>query len=297
MASPQLEDGHVRVAHELYQAIARARLAGAPRACLDCIIAHTYGWGKKEAPISHHDFMEWTGYAIKSVRTSLTLLRARNIISSKNTRPVQWSLNKDYEGWLDGSTGVNSDDPTGGQLESWGGSTKMTPLRDNKDDPTGGQTIVNKKQEASTELSKNESSAGQTANAIVEHVMQIGLGGERPDDWAKQHKAALRLVKLGVTADQAREACQGMRELFECRDAPFDCYDLERKWSKARSAYKAIEIRTLEDKADREQAARVRRNRDEPRAAEPLYLGEIVASGPFSETVKRVEKQAEEQVQ
>ncbi len=275
MASPQLEDGHVRVAHELYQAIARARLAGAPRACLDCIISKTYGWGKKEAPITHQQFMDWTGYAPTAVRESLALLRSRRIVKSRNKRPVTWSMNKDYEQWLDGAHSAISDG---------GGGAIPNGL-----DSGGGATTEQETKEASTD-SPNGESAGQVANAIVEHVMQIGLGGERPTDWAKQHKAALRLVKLGVTAEKAEKACQGMRELFAFLAAPFDCFDLERNWSKARAAHKAIEIRKLEDKADREQAARVRRNRDEPRAAEPIYLGDIVASSPFNETIERVEK-------
>ena len=97
MASPQVELGHVRVAHDLYQALARLNIPHTLRACTDCIIAHTYGWGRTWAPIGRQHFAEWTRRSPAQCGRALKVLLTARIIETDNTRrPAQWRIQKDY---------------------------------------------------------------------------------------------------------------------------------------------------------------------------------------------------------
>ena len=61
MRSPQLENGHTRLANEIMEALCRFRIPGVERQVLDAIIRKTYGWHKKKDAISLSQFVEMTG--------------------------------------------------------------------------------------------------------------------------------------------------------------------------------------------------------------------------------------------
>ncbi len=117
MASPQLESGYARISHELLQAIARARLKPAPRAILDCIIAHTYGWKRKEAAISLDAFVAWTGYSQRTCRDAInSLARCRMITWRNHQKPRIFGVQKDYEKWKLPEHAANKVAGTSGKL-------------------------------------------------------------------------------------------------------------------------------------------------------------------------------------
>ncbi len=111
MASPQKEDGHVDIANEIMEALARTRIPGEARQVLDFILRKTYGWHKKEDSISLSQFEKATGLKRSNVCSSLKRLIEMNIIfkgsmerdttsPQRDTTPIQvYGFQKDFEEW------------------------------------------------------------------------------------------------------------------------------------------------------------------------------------------------------
>ena len=72
--SPQLEDGFIRIATEIWTALIAYRLSGEQRQCLDFIIRKTYGFNKKEDCISNSQFCNATGISKAHVCRALNAL-------------------------------------------------------------------------------------------------------------------------------------------------------------------------------------------------------------------------------
>lgn len=101
--SPQLEDGYIRIATEIWEALTRHRIAGEQRQCLDFIIRKTYGWNKKMDQISITQFEKATGLKRASVHRALKTLKFKNIITisnSANSQVLKYSFNKRYKLWV-----------------------------------------------------------------------------------------------------------------------------------------------------------------------------------------------------
>jgi phage replication O-like protein O len=105
MANPQLEDGHLRIANEVWDALARTRISGQCRQVLDVIIRKTWGFNKKRDAIALSQFSNATGLRKSHVSRAIDQLLKMNIIKrfrSPNigdTTPTTYSVNKDYATW------------------------------------------------------------------------------------------------------------------------------------------------------------------------------------------------------
>lgn len=102
MASPQLENGHVRIANELWDALAAYRIPGEQRQCLDVIIRKTYGFKKKQDAIALSQFVEMTGMNKPAVVRALNGLLSKKIIAiiKKDNAPAHiYEFIKDYNEW------------------------------------------------------------------------------------------------------------------------------------------------------------------------------------------------------
>ncbi|MDI6808285.1 MAG: replication protein [Candidatus Eisenbacteria bacterium] len=97
MASPQKENGHVQVANELFDALARMRIPGEQRQVLDVIIRLTYGWNKKDSKISYAEFVVRTGLQQGHVFRALKALEEHNLVKKSLTG---YRIQKDYGKWL-----------------------------------------------------------------------------------------------------------------------------------------------------------------------------------------------------
>lgn len=112
MASPQIEDGHVDIANEIVEKLARFQLSGTEYRVLWAIWRKTWGWHKKEDRIALSQFVKMTELKRRSVRRALESLVKKNIIV-KNFNRVKKApnsinylrFNKDYETW---ETGVKN---------------------------------------------------------------------------------------------------------------------------------------------------------------------------------------------
>lgn len=109
MASPQVENGHIKIANELWDALVKYRLPGEQMQCLMVILRQTYGWNKKIDAIALSQFVEKTGLAKSSVIRALKGLQDKQIITVyKNVNAVYknvnaiastYQINKDFQNW------------------------------------------------------------------------------------------------------------------------------------------------------------------------------------------------------
>ena len=108
MASPQLEDGHTRIANEILEAFCRIFPPnGSSARVLLAIIRKTYGWNKKEDRISISQIEEITGLSRRAVIYALQNLEVQRFITVQrqrgrgNVNQVNTvSLQKNYDLWV-----------------------------------------------------------------------------------------------------------------------------------------------------------------------------------------------------
>lgn len=101
MADPQVENGHVRIAFDLYEALTRSGLTGAQYAVMLAIIRESYGWSHKQACISRERFAELTGLDPRSVTRAIASLKEWKMISVKELvgKKNVYAIQKDWEKW------------------------------------------------------------------------------------------------------------------------------------------------------------------------------------------------------
>lgn len=100
-ATPQLEDGHTRIANELLEALLLARLTSRQWAVAMALVRKTYGFNKKTDDIGLGQLSDLTGLAKPHVSVAVRELEERRIISRKqgkfghimgiNKNHVQWA--------------------------------------------------------------------------------------------------------------------------------------------------------------------------------------------------------------
>lgn len=99
--SPQLEDGHTRIANELLEALLLARLTSRQWSIVMALVRKTYGYNKKTDDIGLVQLSDLTGLAKSHVSVAVRELEERRIISRKqgkfghimgiNKNHVQWA--------------------------------------------------------------------------------------------------------------------------------------------------------------------------------------------------------------
>src|SRR5215470_5896377 len=108
MASPQLEDGHTRIANKILEAIALVPMSARELKVVLAIIRRTYGWNTKTATITAYSIAELTGIDRTHASRTLKRLIDRKILIRDGD---SIGLQKDHDQW-EGAT------RTGGQTES-----------------------------------------------------------------------------------------------------------------------------------------------------------------------------------
>lgn len=104
MANPQVENGYIRIANELHEAIlAYPGLTGVDMKLIFYVIRQTYGWGKKKAQISYGEVSRACKIDRAGVMKSLLRLVDHNILFVQHTEGDRNAnivgLNKDFESW------------------------------------------------------------------------------------------------------------------------------------------------------------------------------------------------------
>lgn len=97
---PQLEDGYLRIANELFDAILRFRFTLKQQSVLLAIIRKTYGYGKKTDDVSASQIGELCGIARNHVTETLHQLAAMNVISlERGSYGMRVGINKHCRQW------------------------------------------------------------------------------------------------------------------------------------------------------------------------------------------------------
>jgi len=104
MASPQLENGYLRIANEVWDALTMSDLTGAEFSVIGWIIRLTWGWGKKECSLPIAELCTLTNRPRTSITDALRTLKEKNVIKSApgggRGNPSVLSFNKDWESWI-----------------------------------------------------------------------------------------------------------------------------------------------------------------------------------------------------
>ncbi len=100
MANPQIEDGYTRIANELLEAISLSKLNGSEHQVFWVIVRKTYGYQKKDDPISLSQFCLATRINKQNVCRALSNLITKNmIIKSDKDKITKYRIQKDYTTW------------------------------------------------------------------------------------------------------------------------------------------------------------------------------------------------------
>lgn len=98
--APDTDNGYVRLANGILQALALTDLTGAERRVLDVIFFKTYGFRKKTDKISLTQFEEFTGLPRRTITRSIDSLEKRNIIGTDTSLFItQYGFNKQISEW------------------------------------------------------------------------------------------------------------------------------------------------------------------------------------------------------
>ena len=96
MANPQKEDGHVDIANEIVEVLAKTYLSSYESQVLWAIFRKTYGWHKKGDWIANTQISKMTGIAESHISSTIKRLIQRKIIIRVDKK---LSFQKDYEKW------------------------------------------------------------------------------------------------------------------------------------------------------------------------------------------------------
>jgi phage replication O-like protein O len=100
MKNPQLENGYIRIATEIWEALTAYRLPGEQMQILMFIIRKTYGWNKKSDDISLSQFVDATKIKKPNVCRGLVNLCEKKIVIKKdNGNIINYRFNKKYNEW------------------------------------------------------------------------------------------------------------------------------------------------------------------------------------------------------
>lgn len=101
MASPQIENGYVKIANELIEQFSKLKLNGSEWQVLMVVIRKTWGFNKIEDEISLSQFVLLTGLNRSQVCKSINSLVSKLILGIKNdTHTNKYFISKDYDKWI-----------------------------------------------------------------------------------------------------------------------------------------------------------------------------------------------------
>lgn len=98
-----LDNGYLRLANQIQDAVCRVELSGREFRVLNAVIRLTYGWSKKEDRITNSLIADKTGLAVKHVSEAVLTLAARRIIILRRIGQTRYiGINTELNGWAYG---------------------------------------------------------------------------------------------------------------------------------------------------------------------------------------------------
>lgn len=101
---PQLEDGYVRVSHEVMRALGRARLRGTEYPIVLFVIDETWGWHVKHKVLTTNYIAEGLGIPKSKVSSAVAELLRRGILYRVGDSQGPIGFNKHHDQWKDKSS-------------------------------------------------------------------------------------------------------------------------------------------------------------------------------------------------
>lgn len=99
-ASPQVEEGHTRLANELLEAMCRAGFSARQWAVVMAVVRKTYGYGKKSDEIGLTQLEQMTGIAKTHVGKTVRELCAAGVLRrDTGVHGYRLGINKRYGQW------------------------------------------------------------------------------------------------------------------------------------------------------------------------------------------------------
>ena len=104
MTSPQLEDGYLKIANSIVEALAKYRMPGQEGQIIWAVFRRTYGFNKKSDNIAYSQLAEDTGIPRKKVSTLVKSLAKKKVLltvpNMGDRAPLNIGINKDFSQWL-----------------------------------------------------------------------------------------------------------------------------------------------------------------------------------------------------
>ncbi len=127
MSSPLTENGHVRIANELFDAILAFGFSKRQLTVLLAVLRKTYGYGKKTDDMTVQQLADLTSIPRQHVSTTLSELHTINAVLKQDGKyGYVLGINKNYRGWRPSQNGTC---PKTGRRPSQNG-TLTVPKRD-----------------------------------------------------------------------------------------------------------------------------------------------------------------------
>jgi phage replication O-like protein O len=212
MANPQAENGHVDIANEIMDHLAKTRVPGEARQVLDFIIRKTYGWHKKVDRISLSQLAEGTGLSKPHVCMAVQKLVMMNLITKKGKDGVTekgndfviYGFQKDFEKWRPL--------PKKGTLPK-----KIMPVTEkgNRPLPIKGHTKETITKETNTKENKSYGEARRFLDFFIERF-KFHMRMDPLISWGKDGEIVKRILAV-VPLQELQE----IAEMFFTSDDPF----------------------------------------------------------------------------
>jgi len=211
-ASPQLEDGHTRIANELLEALIAIRLPGEEFRIALAVIRKTYGFNKTMDRISMGQFEKMTGIPRERCRRVMKRLVGKNIITKDGSfwKPT-YGPQKNYLLWKSDATPQEEGTPQVGG--------RVPPRRGVKVPPRRGDTKDSKDTLQKTSIdTEDKDPHHQTRIVIIEHLNSYAGTNYRPHAKGNRKHLDARLND-GLTVEEAFEIIEMKAEDWKGTDS------------------------------------------------------------------------------
>lgn len=238
MSSPQLENGHTRIANELLEAIIRFDFSKREYQVLLAIIRKTYGYKKTADDIGNSQIAEMTGLQRTHVAATIRGLEQKNVLNrKKGIFGHVIGVNKNYHTWgvTETVTGCVTETVTGCDRNSHrgvtetvtGGVTKTVTTKENLPKENPKRNITPPPQSYSSDVGCNENQnrggGGKQILGTAEGAQsETGERGARGTEKIVRVQVSNLIFPKELTA-QEREAAQNM--LKSCGNSSQDILD------------------------------------------------------------------------
>jgi len=142
MANPQLENGYLQIANEVFEALCCSDLTGNEFRVMLAVMRKTWGWRKKADVVTRSELSEITGIKEKvSISEACSRLVARRMVirTARPGKPSTYGPQKDWEEWVgctkNGTStvfGTSTENGTGVVPKTVRGSTENGTGRERK---------------------------------------------------------------------------------------------------------------------------------------------------------------------